>query len=194
MNKYYALVNRYIFILVLCCTSFCFGQNQEKESKQINIVYGSNFTKNEAKYPGATIFSKDDARQVQFEHEGADLWCDVAIIYNAENKLKAIGNVRMQQGDSVLMNSGYLNYDGNTKLAKAWQNVDLTNNKLILTTDTLFFDREKQISYYQSGGKVVDSANTLTSIIGNYFLELEKVQFRKKFILTILTILLTLNS
>ena len=159
-----------------------YGQQQptQPEGKQINIVYGANFTKDEAQFPGASIFSKDDERQVQFEHQGADLWCDIAIFYAQENKLRAIGNVRLQQGDSIEMNSGKIDYDGNTKLAKAWENVDLTDGQLTLTTDTLYFDRESQESYYNSGGKVVDSANVLTSKIGTYFAELKKVQFKNK--------------
>ncbi len=149
-----------------------------KGKRQINIVYGANFTKDEEQFPGASIFSKDEERQVQFEHQGADLWCDIAIFYAAENKLRAIGNVRLQQGDSVEMNSGKINYDGNTKIAKAWENVDLTDGQMTLTTDTLYFNREKQQSFYDSGGKVVDSANVLTSKIGTYFMELKKVQFQ----------------
>lgn len=68
------------------------------------------------------------------------------------------------------MNSGKMDYDGNSKLAKAWENVDLTNGQMALTTDTLYFDREKQQAYYNSGGKVVDSANVLTSMVGTYFM------------------------
>ncbi|MEM9000526.1 MAG: OstA-like protein [Bacteroidota bacterium] len=156
-----------------------FSQKEEKEpeTRQINIVYGANFTKDEASFPGASIFSKDDQRQVQFEHQGADLWCDVAVFYAKENKLRAIGNVRLQQGDSIEMNSGKIDYDGNTKLAKAWENVDLTNGQMTLTTDTLYFNREKQESFYNSGGKVVDSANVLTSQIGTYFMTPKKYQF-----------------
>lgn len=153
------------------------AQVETKEEKQINIVYGANFTKDEVNFPGASIFSRDSERQVQFEHQGADLWCDIAIFYSSENKLRAVGNVRLQQGDSIEMNSGKINYDGNTKIAKAWENVDLTDGQMTLTTDTLYFNREKQESFYNSGGKVVDSANILTSIIGNYFMELKKVQF-----------------
>ncbi|MCR9264736.1 MAG: OstA-like protein [Flavobacteriaceae bacterium] len=152
----------------------------QTQGRQINIVYGANFTKNEAEYPGASIFSKDDQRQVQFEHQGADLWCDIAIFYSKENRLRAVGNVRLQQGDSIEMNSARLDWNGNTSLAKAWENVDLSDGKMTLTTDTLYFDREKQISYYNSGGKVVDSVNVLTSKIGTYFTELKKVQFKNK--------------
>ncbi|TMU57137.1 OstA-like protein [Flagellimonas algicola] len=175
------VLRQLVFFILILMAFPVLGQEQpeQAEGRQINIVYGANFTKDEENFPGASIFSKDDERQVQFEHQGADLWCDVAIFYNQENRLKAIGNIRLQQGDSIEMNSGKMDYDGNTKLAKAWENVDLTDGKMTLTTDTLYFDRENQLSYYRSGGKVVDSANVLTSIIGNYFMKLKKVQFRK---------------
>ena len=144
--------------------------------KQINIVYGANFTKDEEQFPGASIFSKDN-RQVQFEHQGADLWCDIAIFYQQENKLRAIGNIRLQQGDSVRLTSGKVDYDGDLKLAKAWENVVLTNVDMTLRTDTLYFDREQQESYYNSGGTVIDSANTLTSERGKYYMVPKKYQF-----------------
>ncbi len=167
-------------ILVLSFLGTMAQQKEPKtEGRQINIVYGANFTKDEAQFPGASIFSRDDDRQVQFEHQGADLWCDIAIFYTEENKLKAIGNIRMQQGDSIEMNSGKMDYDGNSKLAKAWEKVDLTNGQMTLTTDTLYFDRENQKAYYNSGGKVVDSANVLTSKVGTYFMTPKKYQFQR---------------
>ena len=167
-----------IFTLLLCLLwSLTYGQDTTQEGREINIVYGANFTKDEARYPGASIFSKD-TRQVQFEHEGADLWCDVAIFYQKENKLRAIGNIRMKQGDSVMMTAKRLDYDGNTKLAKARENVLLKNLQMTLRTDTLYFDREAQQAYYNTNGRVVDSANTLTSRIGRYFMDLKKYQFQ----------------
>ncbi|MEH6680876.1 MAG: OstA-like protein [Sediminicola sp.] len=153
------------------------SQEQPPEKRQINIVYGANFTKDEARYPGASIFSKDEEQQVQFEHQGALLFCDVAIFYQKENRLKALNNVRLQQGDSVTMTSGKVDYDGNLKLAKAYENVVLTNSDMTLKTDTLRFDREKQEAYYQDYGTVVDSANTLTSEVGRYFMVTKKYQF-----------------
>ena len=168
------------FNLLLLLVIPWIGVSQQEESseepKQINIVYGANFTKNEVEYPGASIFSKDD-RQVQFEHQGADLWCDVAIYYQLENRLEAIGNVILKQGDSIEMTSKKINYLGDDKLAKAWGNVVLTNSDMTLKTDTLRLDRVKQEAFYQDNGTVVDSANTLTSKIGKYFMELKKYQF-----------------
>ncbi|MCL6265335.1 OstA-like protein [Flagellimonas sp. 2012CJ39-3] len=175
------VLKQVVFFILTLFVLPVFGQEEPEQvqGRQINIVYGANFTKDEKNFPGASIFSKDDERQVQFEHKGADLWCDVAIFYNQENRLKAIGNIRLQQGDSIEMNSGKMDYDGNSNLAKAWENVDLTDGKMTLTTDTLYFDRENQLSYYRSGGKVVDSANVLTSKVGYYYMKLKKVQFRK---------------
>lgn len=165
----------YVFLLFLS-----FGQAQEdkpkEEEKQINVIYGATFTKDEAQFPGAAIFSKDD-KQVQFEHEGADLWCDIAVFYQKENRLKAIGNVLLKQGDSVQLTSGKIEYNGTERLAKAYENVLLKNNDMTLRTDTLYFDREKQESYYQDFGTIIDSTNTLTSEIGRYFMEIKKLQF-----------------
>ncbi|WP_246560556.1 OstA-like protein [Zobellia russellii] len=175
-----------IFLFFLGATLIGHAQEEKTsskdttQSKQINIVYGANFTKNEAQFPGASIFSKDD-KQVQFEHQGADLWCDIAIYYQKENRLRALGNVRLQQGDSLEMTSGKINYDGETKLAKAFESVlletDQKSSKVTLRTDTLYLDREKQEAYYNSFGTIVDSTNTLTSEIGRYFMELDKYQF-----------------
>ena len=189
MKKVYTL-NKVLFIIAfISFSTFCSAQSPGKEKqndttvkKQITIVYGANFTKDELNFPGAAIFKKDE-RQVQFEHEGANLWCDVAIHYLKENRLRAIGNVSMKQGDSVTMTSGKINYDGNTKLAKAYEDVVLISKtsetgNMTLTTDTLRFDRENQQAYYQDSGTIVDSANTLTSKIGRYFMETKKFRFR----------------
>jgi len=166
-----------VYILFVLVFPVSYAQEQPPEEKQINIVYGANFTKDEINYPGASIFSKDEHQQVRFEHQGADLWCDIAIFYQKENRLRAIGNILLQQGDSIEMVSGNIDYDGNIKLAKAWDNVVLTNTDMTLRTDTLYWDREKQEAYYKDFGTVIDSANTLTSEIGRYYMTQKKYQF-----------------
>lgn len=172
-------------IMTLCCGLFVLAQQTPSKSpdastgekRTIQIVYGGNFTKDSEKYPGASIFSRDETRQVQFEHQGADMWCDLAILYSQENRIQAYGNIRVQQGDSVEMNSRKLFYNGNTKMAEAFEQVTLTNGGMRLSTDTLYFDRNRQRAYYLTGGTIVDSANVLKSRTGRYFLELKKYQF-----------------
>lgn len=149
-----------------------------QEAKRINIVYGGDFNKDEIKFPGASIFSKDDNQQVQFEHEGIDLWCDIAVYYQKENKIKAFGNVYFQQGDSVKMNSGYAEYDGNTKLILVRDKVQLRNNTMSLDTEELWMDRNTNIAYYNVFGTVRDSVNVLTSNNGRYYLDPKKYEFK----------------
>lgn len=177
MSKFNLVQKLLYFLIILFISNSGFSQEQPIEKKQINIIYGGTFTKDEAMAPGASIFSKDE-RQVQFEHQGADLWCDYAIFYQKENRLKAVGNIRLQQGDSIQMTSEKVDYDGNIKLAKAWGNVILEQTPgMRLETDTLRFNREKQEAYYQDYGKVIDSVNILTSQVGRYFMETKKYQF-----------------
>jgi lipopolysaccharide export system protein LptA len=171
-----------IITAVLLVLSLQLTFSQEK--KTITVIYGGTYTKNEARFPGASIFSKDGARQVQFEHQGGELWCDLAIYNQKENTVKAFGNVRFEQGDSLRMTSKKLNYDGNIKLAVARENVVLSNSQMTLQTDSLFFDRNIQQAYYDTSGTVRDSANVLTSEKGRYFLETKKYQFVSDVVIT----------
>lgn len=171
-------MKRYALLYILFVLPVLSWAQDAKSSKgePIEIVYGATFTKDENNFPGASIFTKDD-RQVQFKHNGADMWCDVAIFYQETNKLKAIGNIKLVQGDTISMTGGRLDYDGGTKLAKSWKDVVLQNKEMTLTTDTLYFDRNIQQAYYNYGGQVVDTENTLTSTIGRYFMETKKYEF-----------------
>ena len=138
---------------------------------------------NEEKYPGAVILTGIN-KQVYFNHEGIEVWCDNAVFYKKDNFFKAYGNVRMQQGDTVRMQSNYAEYNGDTQFAFASGNVNMTRPQTSLQTDTLFFDRKKQQAYYRSGGTVRDTASVLKSDIGRYYLENDKYSFVSNVVVT----------
>src|SRR5699024_4518825 len=48
----------------------------------------------------------------------------------------------------------------------------------------LFFDRTKQEAFYTTGGKVRDTASTITSRIGRYYLTPKKFTFLKNVVVT----------
>ena len=123
-------------------------------------------------FPGATI----SFGNVFVEHEGATLRCDKAYIYQEQNLMKAMGNVIINQGDTIIQYSKYTDYDGNKKIATSWGNVILKDELMTLKTDTLYFDRVSQHLYYRSGGTIIDATNVLKSKIGNYYLETNKFQ------------------
>jgi len=141
------------------------------QTKRIKILHADNtFVKPE--FPGATI----SMGNVFIEHEGATLRCDKAYIYQEQNLMKAMGNVIINQGDTIFQYSKYTDYDGNTKIATSWGKVFLKDELMELRTDTLQFDRVNQHLYYKSGGTIKDTTNVLTSKIGNYYLKTNKFQ------------------
>jgi lipopolysaccharide export system protein LptA len=166
--KYFVFIFSFFFF-----SSFLYSQEGKK------IDYTSDRTRvDEEKYPNAFILSKVQ-NQVYFLHEGIEVWCDRAIFYQTDDFFKAYGNVRMKQGDTVNMTSKYAEYNGNTQFAFASEDVVLTTPSNKLTTDSLFFNRVKQEAFYRTGGKVQDSASTITSIKGRYFMNQEKFSFRQ---------------
>ncbi|MCJ7758587.1 MAG: OstA-like protein, partial [Gillisia sp.] len=104
-----------ISLLFICLLKLPYAIAQEVKK----IDYTSDRTlKDEKNYPGAIILSKVN-NQVYFEHQGIEIWCDQAIHYDQANFFKAYGNVRMQQGDTVTMQSNYAEYNGTTQFAFA---------------------------------------------------------------------------
>ncbi|PIV92357.1 MAG: hypothetical protein COW44_15140, partial [Flavobacteriaceae bacterium CG17_big_fil_post_rev_8_21_14_2_50_33_15] len=129
-------------------------------------------------YPGAKILTRDDSQQIHITHESINMWCDKAYYYTKENFIEAYGQVKMIQGDTINMTSKYVEYSGITKLAFASGDVVLKDPNSTITTDTLYFDREKQQAFYRNGGTVVkDTSGTITSKIGLYYMNLKKYQF-----------------
>lgn len=148
---------------------------QEQAPKIINIDSDINRI-NEEEYPGAIILQKS-VNQVYIEHEGVDMYCDLAFFYKEDNFVKAYGNVKMNQGDSVSMRSQYAEYNGNTKFAFASGKVWLKKDTTTVTTDTMYLDRIKQQAYYRTGGTVTSPNSTITSRIGRYYMEQDKISF-----------------
>ncbi|WP_422091959.1 OstA-like protein [Tenacibaculum ovolyticum] len=146
------------------------------QSKRIKILSTQLSTADEEKYPGATILSG----KVKMEHEGATLDCQRALFYKKENIFKAVGEVVIEQGDSIIQYSDFAIYNGTTKKAKSWGNVEINDKEMKMSTDTLHFDRQNQILYYPNGGTIRDKKNTLKSIRGTYFLKDKKFTAKSK--------------
>ena len=112
-----------------------------QEKQKVDIQSG--YLELRPEFPDAAIYTKDETGQVYIVHEGVEMWCDQAFVYIKDNFVKAYGQVRITQGDTISMNSKYAEYNGNTQFAFASGDVLLTEPKTTLRTDTLYFDRIK---------------------------------------------------
>lgn len=161
-----------IFLFLL----FIYSIESFSQTRKIKILSSDISTVDEEKFPDATILIGN----VKISHEGATLDCKRALLYKKENLFKAIGEVVIEQGDSIIQYSDYANYNGNTKMAKSWGNVEVNDKEMKLTTDTLYFDRSKQTMYYPSGGIIRDKKNTLKSVRGTYYSENKKFSAKNR--------------
>jgi Organic solvent tolerance protein OstA len=115
---------------------------------------------------------------VKFRHDGSYMYCDSAYYFEATNSLEAFSNVRMEQGDTLFVYGDYLLYDGNIELARLRNNVKMVNNQVTLYTDSLNYSRSNNIGYYFGGGRIVDEENELSSLYGQYSLDVKMSFFK----------------
>lgn len=154
------------------------------QEQEIEIRKAGSFQLDQENFPGANILTRSKTQQVHLVHQGMDVWSDKAFFYKTENRFNATGNVRIQQGDSLVLTSRFINYDGNSKLAVAKENVVLDNKEMLLKTDTLYFDRIADRAYYPSNGTVYDSLTSIKSKQGTYISESKKYQFEHQVVIT----------
>lgn len=173
---YFCLLNFFTLKKLFLFTFLLFAITSYSQARRIKILSTEQATADEKKYPGATILIGN----VKMEHEGATLDCKRALLYKKENIFKALGDVVIEQGDSIIQYSDFALYNGNTKKAKSWGNVEIDDKQMKLSTDTLHFDRLNQILYYPNGGTIRDKKNTLKSVKGTYFLKDKKFTAQSK--------------
>ena len=154
-----------ISILLIVGLLTIHGMAQEKAPQMVYLENSETLSFDEKRLPDAQILRGD----VRFRHDSALMYCDSAYFFDKENSLHAFGHVHLIQGDSIEGFGDILYYNGNTKMAKFRKRVKLIHNgNTTLTTDSMNYDRMKDIAYYFSGGMIEDSVNTLTSTWGQY--------------------------
>lgn len=142
----------------------------------VYLEHSETLTFDEKRLPDAQILNGN----VCFRHEDALMYCDSAYFYQKTNSLDAFGHIRMLQGDTLAGYGDVLYYDGNAKLARLRRHVRLEHGSTILTTDSLNYDRARNLAYYFTGGTIRDSLNTLKSRWGQYAPPTKQAKFRGK--------------
>ncbi|MBR4297842.1 MAG: hypothetical protein IKT82_06610 [Bacteroidaceae bacterium] len=149
-------------------------ENPVKPNKdRVNIEHADNMEFNDYLFPGAHRLSGN----VRFSHGSFQMFCDSAVYYTNTNSFRAIGKVRIQQGDTLTLVGDSLYYDGQSLMAYMRYNVELRHYNRKLYTDSLDYDRILNRGYFFEGGTLVDETNTLTSDFGEYFTDSKDANF-----------------
>jgi len=170
------MVLRWYVILIIIYSLSVTAQNSQIP-KIIEIRQAGGSTQDQEKFPGANILFKTLNKRVKLFHEGALIESDKAYFYSIDNYFRAMGDVIYTQGDSLQMTCNTIEYDGKTKTAIATGNVDLKKSDMTLKTEKLNLDRVNDKAFYNTKGVVLDSASTLTSQRGTYFMAENKYRF-----------------
>jgi lipopolysaccharide export system protein LptA len=169
-----------LLFFLLCCTALWSQAVIAQENKKIIIEHTDFSDMNQNEVPGAVILTGN----VQILHDGVRITCNKAYYFQDENYAKLFGNVKMNQGDSLFMDSRYAEYNGNKKFAYATGSVVMRSPDMTLTTDTINLDRTIQQAYYNTHGTIVNKENTLKSKSGRYIIGQKKYEFRTAVTLT----------
>lgn len=171
-----------IFILLLLCISYTAGYSQSttkvdtteiqiKSADYLEIIQNKNVSINRL-INNVILVQKD-----------LTLYCDSALLFKSSNIARVYGHVHFNQADSIHAYGDSAIYDGNSKTAKLFSNVKLTDNSTTLTSENLSYDMNSKIATYVDGGKVTDGDAELTSGLGYYYANTKDAFFKHEVVL-----------
>lgn len=151
-----------------------------QSTKKIRLISAEKATYDQFMNPGVQHI----VGNAVFEHEGAYLYCDSALLNEQSNNLNCFGHVRIKSGDSLTISGDQLDYYGETRIAKVTGKVvKLVDKQTTLLSDYINYDRNSGAAYYETGGIVINKENRLTSMKGYYYTNLKEYFFNEKVVL-----------
>ena len=175
LKKQFPTPRNFTYLLIASFISIVtFSSAQEKKTVEI---LNNRYSESVEGSDNNTIRLVDS---VYIRHKEILMWCDTAYIYSGTNKVDAKGKVHIKQGDTLHLYANNVFYDGDIDFARAWGKVHLINKTTHVYSDTLDYDLKANVCYYNDFGKIVDSTTTLTSIIGKYFVDENKINFYRE--------------
>ena len=120
---------------------------------------------------------------VEFRKADMYMYCDSAHFYDNPGSIRAFGNVRMEQGDTLFVYADELDYSDSTQLAVLYadpgKKVRLINRDVTLLTDIFNYDLSIDLGFYEVGGVLTDRDNRLDSRYGEYSPTTKDALFRE---------------
>jgi lipopolysaccharide export system protein LptA len=168
-----------LFIGILYISAGLSGQNvpQPKPGKRIiEILHADDLFDEIEKSTGRRLSRL--LGNVSLKQEEILMTCDSAWLYTGINQVKAYSKIHMQQGDTLHLRGDSLFYDGSSRTASVDGNVELIDKETHLYTQSVKYDVSDKIARYNTGGKITNGKNTLTSIIGIYYVSQNLFHFK----------------
>lgn len=166
-------------VLFLCLTSVLLSQNTPNNNtrkKKIELLYADD------DFIVKDIATGKDTHhfigKVRLRHNEITMSCDSAHFSPDNTQVTAFSRIHIEQGDTLDLYGNYLFYDGKTEQALVRNNVELVDKETHLFTDAIDYDVKNRIARYNTGGRITNAENTLTSRIGVYFVSENLFHFK----------------
>ncbi len=106
-------------------------------------------------------------------------YCDSAYMNEKTRHFEAFGNVHINVSDSLNIYGDRLKYNSDTRVAELFDNVKLIDDKTLLETEYLIYNRITKLATYPNRGQITNEDNILKSLKGYYQTDLKEFYFRK---------------
>lgn len=173
MRKF-AVISILLFHIIAVAAQAQADSTKTGQKSYVHMLHSDVTRFDEAVNPDAWILVGD----VRFRRDSIYMYCDSAHYFQKKNAFQAFGNVRMEQGDTLFLFGDYLDFDGNTNLARVRGNVRLIDHNTVLETDSLDFDRNINLGYFFKYGTLSDEESTLSSYYGEYSIDSKEAFFQ----------------
>jgi len=173
------MYSRFILFLFIAITGSFFSTVNAQRKRKVDIKRADVLEYNQVIVANAQRLIGN----VVLRHDDVMMYCDSAYSYDNRNEVDAFGSIHITRGDTLHLYGDFLNYNGDSRLAKVRKRVKLIDKTLTLSTDSLDFNLESNIGYYNYGATIVDSTNVLTSTIGEYYTNDDFVLFKENVVL-----------
>jgi lipopolysaccharide export system protein LptA len=168
----------YVLVILLYSTDLPSQKitNKNSEKKKIELKYADEDIMLKDKLTGKYVHHF--VGNVLIEHNEITMSCDSAHYFPDNNQVTAFSKVHIEQGDTLDLFGNYLFYDGKTETAVVTGNVELIDKETHLYTDSINYDVRNKIARYNDRGRITNADNTLTSIIGVYYVSESLFHFK----------------
>ena len=146
----------------------------KKGMTKIEVIYSDFMMQNPNIDPDLTRLLGN----VKIRHKEVTMYCDSAYYYRTKNQVKAFSKVHIEQGDTLDLYGNYLFYDGKSEIAIVTGKVELIDKETHLFTEAINYDVKNKIARYNENGRITNADNTLTSIIGVYYVSESLFHFK----------------
>lgn len=115
---------------------------------------------------------------VKFRMDESTLTCDSALWLPDKMQVTAFSRAHLEQGDTLDLFGDYMFYDGKIDIAVVKGNVELIDKETHLYTSAIDYDVLNQVADYDTKGRITNGENTLTSIVGVYYVNQNLLHFK----------------